>query len=57
MDIRNIIAEQLHLSVRMDEGDRGPEDNEASRERQLDPMFGDEETAPQSEREGYHYAH
>jgi hypothetical protein len=54
MDIRNIIAEKLQLSVRMEEGDRGPEDNESSRE--LEPMFG-EETAPQSEGEEYRLAH
>jgi hypothetical protein len=56
MDIRNFIAEQLQLSVRMEEGDRGSEDNEVSRERELEPMFG-EETAPQSEREAYANGH
>jgi hypothetical protein len=46
---------EAHLEVmHADEGDRGAEDNEISRK--LEPMFGEEETAPQSEREAYHNA-
>lgn len=70
-DIREFVAEDLGLTIRMDEGDRAEDDNEAQRgpveedERPREEMPSDEEInamyeaaeRPQTEKEAYEHAH